>query len=96
MTAGPHFFCENCGAEVPLTVKRCPGCGRFFESVRCPKCGLTGTESQFTKGCPGCGYSPGRKFRKKTPEEGALPFWIYIILAALATAVFAALFMVLV
>jgi hypothetical protein len=53
----PHFFCENCGTEVPRKAAKCPGCGRFFSSVRCPKCGFVGAEQLFEQGCPVCGYS---------------------------------------
>jgi ssDNA-binding Zn-finger/Zn-ribbon topoisomerase 1 len=60
----PRFFCDNCGAEVPMSAKSCPQCGRFFASVRCPKCGFTGRDEDFAQGCPVCGYStpPGNAF----------------------------------
>ena len=51
------FFCENCGSEVPEKSKVCKTCGKFFISVRCPKCGATGTASEFKKGCTHCGYA---------------------------------------
>ena len=51
------FFCESCGSEVPRNAKVCPVCGRFFASVRCPKCGRTGTNDDFKNGCPSCGYA---------------------------------------
>ncbi|MDR0998592.1 MAG: zinc ribbon domain-containing protein, partial [Treponema sp.] len=53
----PRFFCDNCGAEVDRDTKKCPQCGRFFASVRCPRCGYTGPEGNFAIGCPACGYS---------------------------------------
>jgi uncharacterized membrane protein YvbJ len=53
----PRFFCDNCGAEVAQAAKSCPKCGRFFASVRCPKCGYTGRDDDFAHGCPNCGYS---------------------------------------
>ncbi|MDR0643156.1 MAG: zinc-ribbon domain-containing protein [Treponema sp.] len=53
----PRFFCDNCGAEVAMSAKSCPQCGRFFASVRCPKCGFTGRDDDFVRGCPACGYS---------------------------------------
>jgi ssDNA-binding Zn-finger/Zn-ribbon topoisomerase 1 len=53
----PRFFCDNCGAEVAMSAKSCPACGRFFASVRCPKCGFTGKDEDFVRGCPACGYS---------------------------------------
>ncbi len=51
------FFCENCGAEVPGKARVCTNCGRFFAAVRCPKCGKTGSNNDFKKGCPACGYA---------------------------------------
>ena len=51
------FFCESCGAEVPGRSKVCPVCGKFFASVRCPKCGRTGESEDFKNGCPTCGYA---------------------------------------
>jgi ssDNA-binding Zn-finger/Zn-ribbon topoisomerase 1 len=92
----PRFFCDNCGAEVAMAAKSCPQCGRFFASVRCPKCGFTGKDADFVRGCPACGYSalpipapPGRRpgknvqWKYKKPEDGAgiLSFWIYLFAA---------------
>jgi ssDNA-binding Zn-finger/Zn-ribbon topoisomerase 1 len=57
MSKKPRFFCDNCGAEVLMSAKSCPQCGRFFASVRCPKCGFTGKDEDFVRGCPACGYS---------------------------------------
>lgn len=51
------FFCESCGAQVKQNAKFCTNCGKFFSSVRCPKCGCTGRTEQFIKGCPECGYA---------------------------------------
>lgn len=51
------FFCESCGSEVPRKSKFCPVCGKFFASVRCPKCGHTGASEDFKSGCPECGYA---------------------------------------
>lgn len=51
------FFCESCGSEVPRNSKVCPTCGKFFASVRCPKCFATGTNDDFRNGCPRCGYA---------------------------------------
>lgn len=51
------FFCENCGSEVPENAKVCKTCGKFFISVRCPKCGATGSHEEFLNGCPKCGYA---------------------------------------
>ena len=55
--AEAKFFCESCGSEVPSKAKVCPVCGKFFASVRCPKCGRTGASEEFIKGCPTCGYA---------------------------------------
>ena len=51
------FFCESCGSEVPRKSRFCPVCGKFFASVRCPKCGHTGASEDFKTGCPECGYA---------------------------------------
>ena len=51
------FFCENCGEEVAQNARFCKKCGRFFSSVRCPKCGKVGSAHAFSKGCPQCGYA---------------------------------------
>jgi predicted RNA-binding Zn-ribbon protein involved in translation (DUF1610 family) len=103
----PRFFCENCGADVPLRAKQCPRCGRFFQSVRCPSCGFTGEEALFTQGltpgCPVCGYTvPARSGRtlkdgveygkKKWTAAGALPLWIYLLAAIFFIGICAILF----
>ena len=51
------FFCESCGAEVNQNARVCTNCGKFFSSVRCPKCALTGKTEEFIHGCPRCGYA---------------------------------------
>jgi len=51
------FFCESCGHEVSEKAKVCYFCGKFFSSVRCPKCGCTGNTDEFIHGCPQCGYA---------------------------------------
>ncbi len=51
------FFCENCGRQVDKNELRCPGCGRYFKSVKCPSCGLAGSPDLFLDGCPSCGYA---------------------------------------
>lgn len=56
------FFCESCGKEVKPNAKVCSYCGKFFSSVRCPKCGKTGSNSEFEKGCPSCGYAVNNNF----------------------------------
>jgi len=57
MKKKPRFFCDHCGLEVNRDVKSCPGCGRYFASVRCPKCTYSGPDEMFQGGCPMCGYS---------------------------------------
>lgn len=39
--------------------KVCRSCGRFFSSVRCPKCLYTDDARMFLHGCPRCGYAGG-------------------------------------
>ncbi|MDR1618204.1 MAG: hypothetical protein LBS06_04050 [Treponema sp.] len=97
----PRFFCDSCGAEVGRNAGKCPRCGRFFGSVRCPACGFTGEEGRFKNGCPACGYSSpaGRRrgFARRNPKTKAagrplspLPLWVYLvsILALLCAAAF--------
>lgn len=80
-----RFFCEFCGAEVKREDKLCKTCGRFFASVRCPKCGTTGGPGDFKRGCPNCGYAFGKgsgintgvKAKKNGESGDPLPFWIY-------------------
>ncbi len=74
MSRSPHFFCENCGAEVPRKSARCPVCGRLFSSVRCPKCAFTGPEHLFADGCPACGYSSGKPALAAGRAGGPEPF----------------------
>ncbi|MDR3130383.1 MAG: zinc ribbon domain-containing protein [Treponema sp.] len=92
--SNPSFFCENCGAEVPLRAKDCPRCGRTFLSVRCPSCGFTGEETLFDQGCPACGYKVpsgaerkggGGKKKKAAPE--ALPMWVYLFASVVFTGI---------
>ncbi|MDR2070885.1 MAG: hypothetical protein LBP81_05670 [Treponema sp.] len=90
--SNPHFFCENCGAEVPLQAKQCPRCRRLFQSVRCPSCGFTGEEALFNQGCPVCGYTipagSGQPAKGRTGQNegegaaaGAPPLWVYLLAA---------------
>jgi len=100
----PRFYCDNCGYEVGSDVKSCPYCGRFFASVRCPKCDYSGPDKMFLNGCPMCGYSapppaPSKKSyvkAVKTPRSKTrrgsepLPAWAFIasIIAVLAIIAF--------
>ena len=52
----PVFYCENCKKKVSAKDKICPGCGKFFTDVRCPRCGHSGNVDEFLLGCPQCGY----------------------------------------
>jgi ssDNA-binding Zn-finger/Zn-ribbon topoisomerase 1 len=79
----PRFFCDNCGTEVGRNAKACPQCGRFFSSIRCPKCNYSADEAAFKKGCPACGYSipignAANPEGEKVPA-GKLPLWVYIL-----------------
>ena len=69
------FFCEYCDTEVPQNAKFCPRCGHFFASVRCPACGKTGDHSEFTNGCPSCGYAfSSQPASKKDTSENETKF----------------------
>ena len=106
MKGRPRFFCEHCGKEVSRSDEKCPSCGRFFASVRCPKCGFVGSQNLFSSGCPVCGYSAprtpdgigedgpdGSPSKRAAIPAGALPAWVYLItILALAAAVAAAFF----
>ena len=60
------FFCEFCGNEVHQNDKVCQYCGKFFASVRCPRCGKVGRTEEFTHGCPSCGYAVRPNSGKKS------------------------------
>jgi ssDNA-binding Zn-finger/Zn-ribbon topoisomerase 1 len=64
------FFCESCSALVPPFAERCPRCGKFFDSVKCPKCLFSGSVKDFLNGCPACSYlsapaAEGKKHSKR-------------------------------
>jgi len=71
----PRFFCNNCGTEVASGENRCPECGRYFSSVKCPRCGFSGEEQLFRDGCPVCFYpssksaAPGKAHGKPAPPK---------------------------
>lgn len=102
MDSRPRFFCEHCGAEVKRNADRCSACGKFFSSVRCPKCGFVGAEDLFSDGCPACGYSAGRRSGPDRmgpvsggaplQSAGGLPLWVYLLtLCAAALVILSAL-----
>jgi ssDNA-binding Zn-finger/Zn-ribbon topoisomerase 1 len=79
----PRFFCGNCGTEVGRNAKTCPKCGRFFASIRCPKCNHSADDAAFKKGCPVCGYAiplgnAAYSQGEKVPA-GKLRLWVYIL-----------------
>jgi hypothetical protein len=83
----PRYFCEFCGLEVRKNAKICPRCGRFFSSVKCPRCGYSGRTEDFDSGCPVCGYADvanaaPEPTRPPPVEAPPLPVWAYV--AALA------------
>jgi hypothetical protein len=90
------YFCEHCGREVNGRARICPFCGRFFSSVKCPRCGYSGESTEFLEGCPACGYGVPKKTvsddaigRPRGPSglNEKLPTWVYLIaLAALLVA----------
>ena len=90
MAKSPRFFCDNCGTEVGAELDRCPGCGRYFSAIRCPKCGFSGEEAQFRGGCPSCGYSSRSLSPKKPRRERPLSTrrsakgdaWLYLAATA--------------
>jgi len=80
----PRYFCEHCGAEVKANARVCPRCGRFFSSVKCPKCGFVGESDDFRAGCPICGYALGTNNGapdpiKPPPETTGLPLWTWLL-----------------
>lgn len=100
--ANAKFFCDNCGAEVPLEAHACPQCGRSFSSVRCPRCAFAGPPRSFASGCPACGYAAvkegGRIREEARPARRGivLPGWVYRILAVALSVLLIASILVLV
>jgi len=104
----PRFYCDYCGTEVSGKVEKCPSCGRYFSSIKCPKCGFSGREELFTDGCPVCFYAKGSGGKRpsgrqdssgrqagrgaKTPPDSGIESWIYIVAASLLVLTLAVLF----
>lgn len=59
------FYCQYCGAQVPINSSRCHNCNKEFESVLCPKCLYSGSSIEFQNGCPSCGYLKEKPLPKK-------------------------------
>jgi RNA polymerase subunit RPABC4/transcription elongation factor Spt4 len=83
----PRYYCERCGAEVRKDARVCPRCGRFFSSVKCPRCGYVGDADDFALGCPVCGYADAANaapepFRQLAPVSPPPPWWAYPLAAA--------------
>lgn len=94
-TRKAKYFCENCGSEVVSNARFCPKCGKFFSSVRCPKCGFTGDVHTFKNGCPECGYAmplsptpdsitqPDKKNKPNKKSKKLVnedaPTWVFVI-----------------
>jgi predicted amidophosphoribosyltransferase len=82
----PHFFCEYCGMEVRKDARICPRCGRFFSSVKCPKCGHVGMPDDFSFGCPVCGYALAANpspepIKPQSLPAPPLPWWAFLAAA---------------
>lgn len=82
----PRYYCERCGAEVRKDARICPRCGRFFSSVKCPRCGYVGEADDFTAGCPVCGYADSanaapESIRDLPPSAPPPPWWAYPLAA---------------
>ena len=78
----PHYYCEGCGLEVRKDARICPRCGRFFSSVKCPRCGYVGKADDFAEGCPDCGYAEAAKpnpepMRPMAVEAPPIPWWAF-------------------
>ena len=96
MMRTPHFYCEFCGVEVGKDARVCPRCGRFFSSVKCPKCDYVGKSDDFTSGCPVCGYAEAANpspepIKPLTQLAPLLPWWAFLVTAVILAALIALL-----
>jgi len=92
----PRYYCERCGAEVRKDARVCPRCGRFFSSVKCPRCGYVGEADDFAAGCPVCGYADAANpspepIKQLAPALPPPPWWAYPLVAAVILALVALL-----
>ncbi len=83
----PKYYCERCGAEVRKDARVCPRCGRFFSSVKCPRCGYVGASDDFAAGCPVCGYADVANaapdpLKSLPPAAPPPPWWAYPLASA--------------
>jgi rRNA maturation protein Nop10 len=74
----------------------CPRCGRFFSSVKCPRCGHVGKADDFSFGCPECGCEEAANpapepIRPLAAEVPPLPWWAYLAAGLVVVALFVAL-----
>lgn len=89
------FFCEYCNSEVKDNSTYCQICGKYFISVKCPKCGQIGEQKLFSNGCPSCGYASNKTIEKKIIQKpmtvsnlakkddfnnDCLPMWLYAVI----------------
>jgi hypothetical protein len=93
----PRFYCESCGVEVAKDARVCPRCGRFFSSVKCPKCEHVGKADDFAFGCPVCGYALGsanpapEPIKPPAAPAPPLPWWAFPLAALVLIALTVAL-----
>ncbi|OQY40351.1 MAG: hypothetical protein B6229_01995 [Spirochaetaceae bacterium 4572_7] len=92
-----RFFCQYCGAEVPLNADICPSCKKEFGEVLCPKCNYTGSSIKFFNGCPKCGYlknkaKPTLLKKKKERPLSVKKFIVFFILLITILIIFLYLF----
>jgi len=95
-----RYFCEYCGAEVGKDARICPRCGRFFSSVKCPRCGHTGKVEDFSFGCPACGCAlrpndAPEPIKRAPVPASPVPTWAYLLALLVLVALVALLVRVL-